>query len=207
MPFGFGRKDVEAAPPPADLPVVASSTPRTIEFQGFTAEWRLDGRLVMTGRLLDVVNQREAIPVTDVRWAPLDGRADFEPAPGIQEVDPYDLIVVIAGSDTLSAKSNDERAAHRIHKVSFDVALMAPPFTVIGSVQIHPGAVPESLLDRGAQMFVAITDPDVKIGDVTLDIGSPEAVLVNRFYLRDVIQVDRATGRPYATLPGFTHRP
>ena len=56
-------------------------------------------------------------------------------------------------------------------------------------------------------MFVAITDPDVKLGDATLDIGSADAVLVNRFYLRDVIQVDRATGRPYATLPGFMHRP
>lgn len=206
MPFGFGRKAVEAAPPPVDVPVADPKAPRAIEFQGFTAAWRLDGRLVMTGRLLDVINQREAIPVTGIRWAPLDGSADLEPAPGIQEVDPYDLIIVIAGSDTLSAKSDDERAAHRVHKVSFDVALTAPPFTVIGSVQIHPGAVPESLLDRGAQMFVAITDPDVKVGDTTLDIGSANAVLVNRSYLRDVVQVDRSTGLPHASLPGLSHR-
>jgi len=206
VPFGFGRKEVEAPPLPAETPAVASNVARAVAFKGFTAEWRLDGRLVMTGRLLDVVNQREAIPVTDVRWAPLDGSAELASAPGIQEIDPYDLIVVIAGSDTLASRSDDERAAHRIHKVSFDVALIAPPFTVIGSVQIHPGAVPESLMDRGAQMFVAITDPVVKIGEATLDIGTAEAVLVNRFYLNDVIQVDRATGLPYASLPGLTHR-
>ncbi|TAL06749.1 MAG: hypothetical protein EPO00_10535, partial [Chloroflexota bacterium] len=192
MPFGFGRKEVEAPPPQAETPAVSSMTARAIGFKGFTAEWRLEGQLVMTGRLLDVVNQREAIPVADVRWAPLDGSADLASAPGIQEIDPYDLIVVIAGSDTLAARSDDERAAHRVHKVSFDVALIAPPFTIIGSVQIHPGAVPESLMDRGAQMFVAITDPVVRNGEAAVDIGSAEAVLVNRFYLNDVIQVDKA---------------
>lgn len=206
MPFGFGRKDVEPTAVPVDPPSPGPDMDRSVEFEGFTADWRLEGRLVISGRLLDVINLREAIRVTDMRWAPLDGSSGLEPASGIQEIDPYDLIVIIAGSDTLAAMTNDERAAHRIHKVSFDVALIAPPFAVVGSVQIHPGAVPEQLMDRGSQMFVAITDPVVKYDETALDIGAAEAVLVNRFYLRDVIQVDKSTGLPYASLPGLTQR-
>lgn len=204
MPFGFGRKKADASAV-VEAPVETPSRgPRAIRFYGFTEEWRLDGEIFLAGRLLDLLNQRNAIPVTDVRWAPLDGSAELEPAPGIQSIDPYDLIIVLAGADTLLAQTEDERSAHRIHKVSFDVALVAPPFRVIGSVQVHPGAVPETLLERGTQMFAAITDPVIQLGDVTMDLGDADAVLVNRFYLRDVVQVDKSTGLPYATLPDIS---
>ncbi|MES2210735.1 MAG: hypothetical protein V4515_11215 [Chloroflexota bacterium] len=202
MPFGFGRKKDEAvAHVDPEVPVVDPHAPRAVQFRGFTEDWRLEGAMELSGRLLDLLNQRDTISVTDVRWAPLDGSADLEPAPGIRIVDPYDLIIVVAGSDTLAGRTDDERSAHRIHKVPFDVALDAPPFRVVGSVQIHPGAVPESLLDRGTQMFAAITDPTVELGEASVDLGDADAVLVNRFYLRGVQQVDRSTGLPYPPMP------
>lgn len=201
MPFGFGRKQDEAVLVPGAPLEVAPTTARSIAFQGFTEEWRLEGHLVLTGRLLEVLNQREPVPVTSVRWAPIDGHAALEPAPGITELDPYDLIVVIAGSSTLAAKTDDERAAHRIHKVSFDVAVTAPPFRVIGSVQVHPGAVPESIMDRGGALFAALTDAAVHHGDTAMDLGGADTVLVNRAYIREVVQVDLSTGLPYANLP------
>lgn len=201
MPFGFGRKQDEAAAVPDALTEVASRTTRSIAFQGFTEDWRLEGQIVLTGRLLEALNQREPIAVTDVRWAPIDGSVALEPAVGIDELDPYDLIVVIAGSGTLAVKTDDERAAHRIHKVSFDVAVTAPPFRVIGSVQVHPGAVPESIMDRGGALFAALTDAAVHHGDEVVDIGGADTVLVNRAYIRDVVQVDLSTGLPYANLP------
>lgn len=203
MPFGFGRKQDEAAMVPSGLPEVVPSTTRSIAFQGFTEDWRLEGKVVLTGRLLEVLNQREPIAVTDVLWAPIDGHAALEPAAGIDALDPYDLIVVIAGSGTLPAKTDDERAAHRIHKVSFDVAVTAPPFRVIGSVQVHPGAVPESIMDRGGALFAALTEAAVHHGDAAMDLGGADTVLVNRAYIRAVVQVDLSTGLPYTNLPGL----
>lgn len=203
MPFGFGKKQDAASVAPGALPEVAPTTTRSIAFQGFTEEWRLEGHVLLTGRLLEVLNQREPIPVTDVRWAPIDGHAAPEAAPGIHEVDPYDLIVVVAGSGTLAAKTDDERAAHRIHKVSFDVAVMVPPFRVVGSVKVHPGAVPESIMDRGGQLFAALTNAAVHHGHAVIDLGGADTVLVNRAYVREVVQVDLSTGLPYTNLPGL----
>ena len=206
MPFGFGRK---AANDPAAAdggPAVAAADargPRSVRFHGFTEEWRLDGVMAITGRLLDALNHRNAIPLSDVRWAPADGSAPMGSAPGIQSMDPYDLIVAIATAETAASLNEEERAAHRIHKISYDVALEAPPYRVVGTVQLFPGSEPESVLERSTQMFVAVTDPTVTLNDVQLDLGpDSEAVLVNRFYIRAVDQVDKATGVAHQRLPG-----
>jgi hypothetical protein len=207
MPFGFGRKrDDERGPRD-----VAPETPaaglrggsRSIHFHGITEEWRLRGTMAIKGRLLDALNRREPLDLDEVEWAPVDGSAPFEPAPGIRSVDPYDLIVVFAGPESLMPMTDDERSAHRIHKVSFDVALEVPPARVMGTVQLHPGAEPEGLTDRSSQMFVAVTSPTVWLGGSVLEAGDPsEAALVNRFYLRGVAQVDLATGERHERLPG-----
>ena len=119
-------------------------------------------------------------------------------------MDPYDLIVVITGPESLATLGEDERSAHRIHKITFDVALEVPPLRVVGTVQLHPGSEPSGLLDRSSQMFVAVTNPGVWLADVELDLGADtEAVLVNRFYLRGVEQVDLATRQRHARLPGM----
>jgi hypothetical protein len=73
---------------------------------------------------------------------------------------------------------------------------------VVGTVQLHPGSEPESLLERGTQMFAAVTNPVVQLGDLRLDLGDADTVLVNRFYLRGIRQVDRTTGEPFQRLPG-----
>ncbi len=206
MPFGIGRKkDEPPQPAPTAEPLAASEArgPRPVRFHGYTEDWQLDGSMTITGRLLDALNRREDLPVADVRWAPADGSGSLEAAPGIQSMDPYDLIVVIANRETMAAMSDEERAAHRIHKIPYDVALEAPPFRIVGTIQLHPGAEPESLLERSTSMFAAVTDPQVSFNGVPLDLGSDiEAVLVNRFYLRGVTQVDKATGEPHQRLPG-----
>ena len=110
------------------------------------------------GRLLDSLNKREAIEIHDVQWAPIDASAPLSPAPGLRSVDPYDLILVLAGPDSMPELTEEEKAAHRVHKVSYDVALEAPPFRVIGTVLMHPGSDPDRLLDRATEMFVAVVD-------------------------------------------------
>ena len=54
--------------------------------------------------------------------------------PGCKSVDPYDLIIVIAGAGSLPSMTDAEKGAHKVHKVVYDVALEAPPFRVIGTV-------------------------------------------------------------------------
>ena len=96
-------------------------------------------RMTIDGRLSDALNKREAIAIHDVQWAPVDGSAAFAAAPGLQSVDPYDLILVLAGEGSMPELTDSERAAHRVHKVAYDVALEVPPFRVVGTVHLHPG--------------------------------------------------------------------
>jgi hypothetical protein len=202
VPFGFGKKKDEQ---PAAVPdAVDPRQPRRVRFNGLTDTWRLRATMTITGRLLDTLNQREALDIEDVSWAPLDGSTPYEPAPGIESVDPYDLIVVLAGAETLPALSETERTAQRIHKVTYDVALEVPPLRVVGTVQLHPGSEPEGLVERGTHMFVAVTNPAVSLGGAPVQLDEDGgAALVNRFYLRGVQQVDLATGERHKELPGL----
>jgi hypothetical protein len=203
VPLNFFRRKKPEVKPTVSTPVAVARPPRTgVAFDGVTEEWRLVGRMDVDGRLSDALNKRESIAIHDVRWAPIDGSAGLVEAPGLRSVDPYDLILVLAGEDSLPELSDEERAAHRVHKVSYDVALEAPPFRVIGTVYLHPGSEPDRLLDRATEMFVAVVDAVAWYGDQRLGEPDVETVLVNRFYLRGVEQVDKRTGVKAQRLPG-----
>jgi len=166
-----------------------------------TEEWRIVGNMEVSGRLSDALNKRESITISDVQWAPINGSEPLAPAPGLKAVDPYDLIMVLASETSLPPLNDEERTAHRVHKVSYDVALEVPPFRVVGTVYLHPGSEPERLLDRATEMFVPVVDATAYLE------GNPvapemDAILVNRFYLRGIEQVDRRTGERHQKLPG-----
>jgi hypothetical protein len=199
----FRRKKARAAPiTPAATPTVARVARTGVAFDGVTEEWRLVGRMNVVGRLSDALNKRESIAIHDVQWAPIDGSAPLLDAPGLKSVDPYDLILVLAGEGSMPELSDSERAAHRIHKVSYDVALEAPPFRVVGTVFLHPGSEPDRLLDRATEMFVPVVDAVAMFGELRIGDPDVETVLVNRFYLRGVEQVDKRTGLKAQKLPG-----
>jgi hypothetical protein len=204
VPLNFLRRK-KAAPRAA---AVSAPAPHTralregVAFDGLTEEWRLVGRMQIDGRLSDALNKREAIHIADVKWAPIDGSGEFSPAPGLQSVDPYDLIVVLAGEGSLPELTDDERAAHKVHKVSYDVALEAPPYRVTGTVYMHPGSEPDRLLDRATEMFVPVVDAAAWLGDMRVGDPDVDTVLVNRFYLRGVEQIDKRTGIKAQKLPG-----
>jgi hypothetical protein len=208
MPLNFLRKKKTATPAPdrAEAGAAPARTPvasRTgVAFDGLTEEWRLIGRMNIDGRLLDSLNKREAIEILEVQWAPIDGSAGLAPAPGLKSVDPYDLIVVLAGPDSMPELSDEEKAAHRVHKVAYDVALEAPPFRVLGTVLLHPGMEPDRLLDRATEMFVAVIDAQAYLGDDPVGPDDVDTVLLNRFYLRGVEQIDKRTGLKHQKLPG-----
>lgn len=203
MPFDFLRR--KKGPPPVaatdTLPQPVAEGPG-VPFEGLTEEWRLVGRMLIEGRLSDALNRREPIALADVHWAPMEGDAALEPAPGIKSVDPYDLIVVIAGRDSLPAMTDAERSAHKIHKVTYEVGLEVPPYRVVGTVQLYPGYEPVRLLDRSNEMFVAVVDATATMGDRLVSEAGTDVILVNRAYLRGVEQVDARTGERYEKLPG-----
>jgi hypothetical protein len=197
------RKKAEAPKRAAATPTSTARVSRTgVAFDGVTEEWRLVGRMNVEGRLSDALNKRESIAIHDVRWAPIDGSAPLVEAPGLKSVDPYDLILVLAGEGSMPELTDSERVAHRIHKVSYDVALEAPPFRVVGTVFLHPGSEPDRLLDRSTEMFVPVVDAVAMMGEERVGDPDVETVLVNRFYLRGVEQVDKRTGLKAQKLPG-----
>jgi hypothetical protein len=173
-----------------------------VAFDGVTEEWRLVGRMSVEGRLSDALNKRESIEIHDVEWAPIDGSSPMVAAPGLRSIDPYDLILVLAGEGSMPELTDSERAAHRVHKVSYDVALEAPPFRVVGTVFLHPGSEPDRLLDRATEMFVPVVDAIAMFGEQRVGDPDVDTVLVNRFYLRGVEQVDKRTGLKAQKLPG-----
>ena len=202
MPFDFLRRRKDEAGPARAAADARAAKGLTIAFDGLTEEWRIRGRMHVTGRLSDVLNRREAIAISDVSWAPIDGSADFEPAPGLRSIDPYDLIVVLAGDESLPPLTDAERAAHKVHKIAYDVALEVPPFWVIGTVYLYPGSEPDRLLDRATEMFVPVVEAAAFAGDRQVSDPEVDAILVNRFYLRGVEQVDKRTGERPQKLPG-----
>lgn len=202
MPFDFLKRKKGGAKPAA--PVLAGSSsaaPAGVAFDGLTEDWRLVGRMLVTGRVSEALNKREPISIVDVNWAPIDGSAPLGPAPGLRSVDPYDLILVLAGHDS-PPDNTDERTAHRVHKVSYEVALEVPPYRVTGTVYLYPGSEPDSLLSRSTEMFVPIVDAQATIEDRPVGDTAKGTILVNRQYLRGVEQIDARTGERHAKLPG-----
>ena len=210
MPFDFLKKGKPATPPtpasaaPGATPAnqIPMVTKQGVAFDGLTEEWRLIGAIQLDGRLSDILNRRESIPIDDVHWAPIDGSEPFTPAPGLKAIDPYDLIVVLAGETTLPVMSEDEKAAHRVHKISYDVSLEVPPFRVVGTVYLFPGSDPDRLLDRATEMFVPVTEATAYLGDQRIAGTEVDTFLVNRRYLRRIEQIDRRTGEPHQRIPG-----
>ncbi len=208
MPFDFLKRKPSEPATPAEATAAATDAKvdagRGTVFDGYTEEWRLIGRMEVDTRLSDALNKRDPITISDVRWAPIDGSSPLAEAPGLQSIDPYDLIIVIAGQDTLPPMTDDERNAHRVHKVHYELMLEAPPFKVFGTVSLYPGADPSRLLDRSSEMFVPVVGARALLGDQPIEIGDVKDILVNRFYLRGVEQVDIRTGEKAEPIPGLT---
>lgn len=206
MPLPFLRRgrDSKGSGGPKGSPTQPGSgrKPRGVAFDGLTDEWRLIGQMSIDNRLTDALNKREAIAISDVRWAPIDGSAGFTEVPGLKSIDPYDLIVVLAGEGSLPPVTEAEHAAHKVHKIAYDVLLEVPPFRVVGTVYLYPGSEPERLLDRATEMFVPVTDAIALLGDRQVSDPEVDVVLVNRFYLRGVEQIDKRTRERHLPLPG-----
>lgn len=202
MPFDFlRRKKDETAAEPAEPARPVPSGPG-VPFEAMTEDWRLVGHMLVNGRLSDALNRREPIALANMRWAPMDGSDELSTAPGLKSVDPYDLVLVLAGQDSLPAMSESERSAHKVHKVTYEVGLEVPPYRVTGTVMLYPGYEPLRLLERSNEMFVAVINATATMAGQAVSPPDTDVILVNRAYLRGVEQIDARTGERYEKLPG-----
>jgi hypothetical protein len=201
VPFDFLNRKKDASPGTPEAPPPPPGVTGVL-FEGMTEDWRLVGRMLVEGRLSDALNRREPIVLADMTWAPMDGSEGLAPAPGLRSVDPYDLVLVIAGEDSLPAMTDAERSAHKVHKVSYEVGLEVPPYRVVGTVLLYPGYEPGRLMDRSNEMFVPVTNATASMGGKTVSPPGTDVILVNRQYLRGVEQIDARTGERYEKLPG-----
>jgi hypothetical protein len=204
VPFDFLRRKKEvvgASLAAADAPPKPALSEGVL-FEGMTEDWRLVGRMLVGGRLSDALNRREPIALADVQWAPMDGSEPLAPAPGLKSVDPYDLVLVIGGDDSLPTMTDAERSAHKVHKVTYEVGLEVPPYRVIGTVMLYPGYEPVRLMERSNEMFVPVVNATASMGGQPVSAPETQVILVNRAYLRGVEQIDARTGERYEKLPG-----
>jgi hypothetical protein len=186
MPFDFLKRNKGKADESTAAPASASGA--GVRFDGLTEDWRLVGTMHVDGRLSDVLNRRESIAISDVQWAPIDGSSGMVPAPGLKSIDPYDLIAVLAGPDTMPEASEEERAARRVRKEPYEVVLEAPPFRIVGTVHVFPGSDPQSMLEQAPEMFVPLTGAIAYVDKTPVADPGIEVVLVNRLYVRGVQQ-------------------
>ena len=198
MPFGFlkrrpddegqasGAGQGEGAGRPA-----SGAQRRGVSFEAITEDWRLAGQMDIAGRLSDALNQGEKLVIHDVRWGSPEVGAAMEPATGLQSVDPYDLILVTAGDESLPPLTDAERAALVIQKTPFQVVLEVPPYRIAGTVYLFPGTGPDRLMDRSAGMFLPVTNASATLDGVKVTDADADVLLVNRYYLRGVEQVER----------------
>ena len=167
MPFDFLKRKKDGAGADAPIAGVGGSGIRGVPFDGLTDEWRIVGEMHIPARLSDALNKREAVTISDVRWAPVDGSGELAPASGLKAVDPYDLILVLAGAATLPPLTDAERTAYKVHKIPYDVALEVPPYRVIGTVYMTPGSEPDRLLDRATEMFFPVVAATAFLGETS----------------------------------------
>jgi hypothetical protein len=191
MPLFDFLKRQKAPPPAAPAEAVPPERPGA-PFDCCTEDWRIRGRIRVTGRLLDALNAREALDIDDAEWAPLDGSVDFQAVPGLKSVDPYDVLVVFASAATMPGRSQEATAAHRRSKEMYDVILEVPPFHVVGTVHLYPGLDPLTLLDHATNLYVAVTGGIVLHSESRMGPDEPTTILVNRSYITRVHQVEDA---------------
>ena len=131
------------------------------------------------------------------------GSGELAPASGLKAVDPYDLILVLAGAATLPPLTDAERT--RLQGPQDPVRRGARGAALPGDR--HRLHVPRARSPTGCWTgrprcsSRSWTRPRSSARPGSVD--EMDAILVNRFYLRGLEQIDRRTGERPQPLPGL----
>lgn len=205
MPFGLRQRapasSVPVEPEPMPEPEVQPEPeppPIGIAFDAVTEDWRIVGRMVLTGRSGDALdsiarslNNRDPVELRETQWASLDEPDMLEPAPGLARMSPYDLVAIVGGDPGEPAMSPGEFEVYKVRKTASPVELELPPFRVLGTHFVEGRAEPNHLLRRYGPLFVPIGDATLQLGDRLMNEPGVDVVLVNRLYIKGVRVLDR----------------
>jgi hypothetical protein len=174
--------------PEPDIQMPAAPGPATIVFDGLTAKQRVVGEIVFSGRLSDALNQRNPLPINNVRIAPIDDEGSFVSAPAYGSLDPYGFELVVLGPDSLPRFDAEQQIAHKIRKASHLVEINLSSYRVTGTIWLDPGVTIETLLGRITKLYLPVTNAQVTIGNRVVDLKGTNEVLVNLFDLRGITE-------------------
>jgi len=149
-------------------------------------EGRTDAVMAQGGaKLGDALEKRMAINVNNARTGAYDG-SSLAPAI-IKIVDPFTVTIAMPAADGEPIVSYADRDAWSRFRVAYDVTLDVTPFRVTGVVLMLPSQDPQSLTERGSELFLAVFVPSVQVGGVSLMDTPRDAILVNRTRIKRVI--------------------
>lgn len=147
----------------------------SIPVLAYTPVGTLEGRAVLDGRLVDLLETFSAIVVESASIAGLDGRSRRSEAPIEVSVD--DLLAVVAPSST----------SLPIHASWHHLRLAVGPYVIDGDLPTLPGFDPGRALARPSGTFVLLGSASVRCATSPPDaVDRHPALFVNRYAVEQV---------------------
>jgi hypothetical protein len=182
----WNRRESTSASPGVLVPISPATGQGVHSFRGWTESLSITGRIRAEDRLSDSLNRRELLRVEGPVVRPnAPGEAPYQALE--MALDPFDLEVVLAPVDQRTA---EERGARRIHKVRYPVTVEAGQFEIHGIMHLFAGNAPEFAAHHTSTLFFPITEPRVYRGGRLISGPADGVVLVNRYTIQRIVQVD-----------------
>jgi hypothetical protein len=178
-----GRGNVSAAPDTGVAGIVVTRR-RPAHFVALTATGRIDAMLVQGGKLAVALEKRGLINVNSAHLGSCDGSEPLAPALGLKAVDPTDVTIAMPAEDGEPAVSDADREAWLRWRVSYNVAIDAPPYKITGSLLLRPSQDPYALTEPCSESFLPVFNPTVEFLGMTLRDTPRDSILVNRSHMK-----------------------
>ncbi len=143
-----------------------------ISIEAYTADGTLSGVVALGGRLRDLLDVEERLPIDRCRRRRLDGLLE-PPDDVVLPVD--ELLLVVADGAELP-----------VHAVWHDVHLVVGPYAVEGRLPTPPGFDPARALARPSGTYVLLRDATVELAGRPGSGTEHPYLLVNRYAVDEV---------------------
>lgn len=185
MSLWYQPRPAPSLPRPA-VPAPLEPTPHP--FRGWTESLFVTGVVRGPDRLSDVFNLRQPLTVEDAAVLPHGTNNSALVFPRDAVFDPFDFDLILGGE--LDARSRAGRTARRIYKVQYQVVVEGGDFEVQGVIHLFPGNAPEFAMHHTNMLFMPVTRPVVRRQRRLVSDPNTDVVLVNRFAISKIRQLD-----------------
>ena len=179
-----GGTDSDNAAPEQALSGLVVTRRRPAHFIALTEDGRIDAMLAQNGKLGALLEKRTSITVNQAQTGAGDCDGPLAPAPTIRTIDPYDVAIAMPAADGEPAVSDADRDAWQKFRVAYNATIEMPPYRVTGTLLLLPSQDPLSLTERGTDLFLAVFNPTVELGEMVVRDIPRDSILVNRSHIR-----------------------